>query len=284
MDSMKERIYKVFNASMSGAFEEQLADLDKLNKQLSELSETLDDEITRSLESYREHFAVKMVYLSNSIEGSTLTEGDTADVLSGKLLPDRPDKEQLAARGIAAGMEFAAKRIDRTDNLTEDFIKDIHEITAQDLDTGVRGVYRNTPVFIRGSDVVPSSAVGMREHMADLVYAYNNSTLHSIWKASAFHMLFENIHPFADGNGRTGRNLLNFMLMKAGYPPISLRNNTQHHYLDALKQWQLDDDSKPFFEQVVDLVKTELKAKVDIIQESKESLQKLAEIENGEVS
>jgi Fic family protein len=279
MDTLKERIYKIFNVPVESAFESLMNKIDEANERFLELSASINDDIQQSLDSYKEHFLVKMVFLSNSIEGSTLTMGDTAEVLDGKLLPGRPDKEQLAARGIAGGMEFVAKRVRRSDQLLEDFIKDVHEITSQDLESRVRGVYRSTPVYFKGSDMVSPNAVVMRECMADLVYAYNNSRLHPIWKAAAFHMLFENIHPFIDGNGRTGRNLLNFMLMKAGYPPISPRNNTQHHYLDALRQWQVCDDPKPFFEQIIDLIGDEIKTKEGIILEGKASQEKLAEID-----
>ncbi|MDR1014022.1 MAG: Fic family protein [Coriobacteriales bacterium] len=169
----------------------------------------------------------------------------------------------------AGAIEFVIKRVAREGELTEDSIEDVHEITTQDLEGRVRGVYRNTPVYIRGSDTVPPSAVTARECMADLVYAYNGSLLHPIWKATAFHVLFENIHPFMDGNGRTGRNLLNFMLIKSGYPPISPRNDRQHHYLDALRQWQVRDNPEPFFRQIIDLVNEEITTRTEIIVEGK---------------
>jgi Fic family protein len=267
MDGIKERVYTIFNHPIEHAFEALIGEIDDANRQFLELNEWVDDDIQQSLDSYQEHFIVNMVFLSNNIEGSTLSLGDTADVLDGRLLPNSPNKEQLAARGIAAGMEFVTKRVQRVDELSEDFIKDVHEITTQDLEARVRGVYRNTPVYIRGTDTVPPSAAVARGCMADLVYAYNGSCLHPIWKASAFHMLFENIHPFIDGNGRTGRNLLNFMLMKSGYPPISPRNNTQHHYLDALRQWQVRDDPEPFSKQIIDLLGEEIQTRKGIILE-----------------
>jgi Fic family protein len=64
----------------------------------------------------------------------------------------------------------------------------------------------------------------------------NNSKLHSLVLASAFHHKFEKIHPFSDGNGRTGRMIMNYILMRNNYPPMIVRKKTRSEYLDSLSK------------------------------------------------
>ncbi|MCL2655092.1 MAG: Fic family protein [Coriobacteriia bacterium] len=217
------------------------------------------------LTSYEEAFAVKMSYHSNAIEGSTLTIGDTADVLDGLVLPNKSQREQLAAKGVADGMAYVARELGAGRALSEELIKDIHERTALDIDYALRGVYRQSPVYIRGSEMVPPNWESVRELMADLIYQYNASDAGPLYRAIAFHVAFENIHPFQDGNGRTGRNILNFMLVQQGLPPVALRYDKEHSYTNALQAWQVSHDKAPFTEQVVSSLRSELDERIRIM-------------------
>ena len=88
---------------------------------------------------------------------------------------------------------------------------------------------------------------------------------HPIIKASAFHAMFENIHPFADGNGRTGRQILNMMLMQEGYRPIAIKHDAGRTYAEHLEQWQVHDDPMPLLETIVDCVDHEQSAVADLV-------------------
>ena len=69
--------------------------------------------------------------------------------------------------------------------------------------------------------------------------AVNGSKDHPILKAAGFHAMFENIHPFTDGNGRTGRQILNLMLMAAGYRPVAIKHDAGRSYGKVWKHGRL---------------------------------------------
>jgi len=266
MDTLRECIYQDF-ALEPEDFSVASEELANLIMQYRDLIVQMDTAGITSLglASYDEAFVVKMSYHSNAIEGSTLTIGDTADVLDGLVLPNKSQSEQLAAKGVADGMEYIARELKTGRALSEDLIKDIHERTALDIDYALRGVYRQAPVYIRGSEMIPPNWESVRELMADLVYQYEASELNNIYKAIAFHVAFENVHPFQDGNGRTGRNVLNFMLLQQGLPPVALRYDKEHSYTNALQAWQVSRDKKHFIVQVIHNLRSELEERVKII-------------------
>lgn len=87
-----------------------------------------------------------------------------------------------------------------------------------------------------------------------LVAAADGGDAHPILRAAGFHAMFENIHPFADGNGRTGRQILNMMLMQAGYEPIVIKHDAGRTYVGRLEQWQAYDNPAPLLGTVANCV------------------------------
>jgi Fic family protein len=263
MDTLHENIYQDFQNEPLG-FAALIDEIAGLAKSYHSLFGQIGIS-SRGLKSYDEAFVVKMSYHSNAIEGSTLTLGDTADVLDGLVLSSKSQREQLAAKGVADGMEYVLRELSAGRDISEDLIKDIHERTALDIDYATRGVYRTSPVYLRGSETVPPNWESVRELMGDLLYQYEHSSLSPLYKAIAFHVNFENIHPFQDGNGRAGRNVLNFMLMQQGLVPIALRFDKEHSYTSALQAWQVSCERMPFITQVIDNLKSELSERNSIL-------------------
>ena len=106
---------------------------------------------------------------------------------------------------------------------SESIIKQIHTLVLMDRSED-RSVYRRIPVRIMRAYHIPSNPVLVPEQMENLIAEFaENKKLHPIERAALFHLKFEGIHPFVDGNGRTGRLILNLMLMQAGYTPINVK-------------------------------------------------------------
>lgn len=278
---MQEAIYQAFNlaeseyAGLLDDAENQVA----LLKSLSPLSEY----DLMALQSYDEAFLVRFTYNSAAIEGSTLTLADTELVLEGEFLPSDSSNKRLrdvfAARGIAEGCEFAEAMLETGHALSEEFIKDLHEKTALDCQPRTRGSYRTTAVYIRGSETVPAAAPRVREFMADLVLSYERSHEPTIVKAAAFHAMFEAIHPFQDGNGRTGRILMNYILEQGGYPPIAIKASLRSDYLAALEDWQVRANPVPLIASVARCVAEECQVRREGIEETRAATE-LAERED----
>ena len=192
---------------------EKLAQIDARAERLRSFG-PFSEAMQLSLASYDGDFLVRMAYNSNAIEGSTLTLLETEIVYEGEFVSGKPGRDQIAARGIFEGHAFAQRALEDRRPISEDFIKDLHERTALDLQPRARGSYRNAPALIRASRTVPVGALKIRPCMADLLCDLETyrQAYHPVIVAAWFHAAFERIHPFADGNGRTGRLLLNHML------------------------------------------------------------------------
>lgn len=104
------------------------------------------------------------------------------------------------------------------ERLTEEFI--IEYTYNSNAIEGNTLALRETDMVLRGLTI---DRKPLKDHMEQLLEDYRNHTDHMIFRLARFHIEFEGIHPFIDGNGRTGRLLVNLELMQAGYPPIDIK-------------------------------------------------------------
>ena len=190
------------------------------------------------LERLREEFAVEYTYNSNAIEGNTLTLRETDMVLRGMTVDQKPLKDHLEAVGHKEAFDFVCELVKRNEPLTEWIIRQIHYLVLADKKDD-RGVYRRVPVRIMGAAHEPAQPYLIAPKMEQLLISYAESNEHIITKLARFHIEFEGIHPFIDGNGRTGRLLVNMELMKAGYPPIDIKFTDRVAYYDAFDEYHV---------------------------------------------
>ena len=180
-----------------------------------------------------EEFIIEYTYNSNAIEGNTLTLRETDLVLRGLTIDQKPLKDHMEAIGHKEAFDFVSELVKDNIPISERVIKQIHYLVLADKKED-RGVYRRIPVRIMGAQHEPVQPYLIEPKMEQLLQDFIESTEHIVTKLARFHIEFEGIHPFIDGNGRTGRLLVNLELMKAGYPPIDVKF-TDMRELDGTK-------------------------------------------------
>ncbi len=177
-------------------------------------------------------FMVEYTYNSNAIEGNTLTLRETDMVLKGLTIDQKPLKDHMEAVGHKEAFDYVCELVKEKVPLTEWVIKQIHALVLVDKPQD-RGIYRRVPVRILGAKNEPVQPYLIMSKMEDLLERYLSSEQNIVEKLANFHIEFEGIHPFIDGNGRTGRLIVNLELMKAGYPPIDIKFTDRMRYYNA---------------------------------------------------
>ena len=205
--------------------------IDKKKKELDTRRPLTEGEIAR----LNEEFVVEYTYNTNAIEGNTLTLRETDLVLKGLTIDKKPLKDHMEAVGHKEAFNYVRELVKDNIPLSENIIKQIHFLVLADKKDD-RGVYRRIPVRIMGAAHEPVQPYLIQPKMEQLLIDFKNSNEHIVTKLARFHIEFEAIHPFIDGNGRTGRLLVNLELMKAGYPPIDIK------YIDRLAYYNAFDE------------------------------------------
>lgn len=188
-----------------------------------------------------EEFTVEYTYNSNAIEGNTLTLRETDMVLRGLTIDQKPLKDHMEAVGHKEAFDFVRELVQKQTPLSERVIQQIHYLVLADKRDD-RGVYRRVPIRIMGAQHEPVQPYLIQPKMEQLLASYGESTEHIVTKLARFHFEFEGIHPFIDGNGRTGRLLVNLELMKAGYPPIDIKFTDRLAYYNAFDEYFVKHD------------------------------------------
>ena len=190
------------------------------------------------MERLTEEFIVEYTYNSNAFEENTLTLRETDMVLRGLTIDRKPLKDHMEAVGHKEAFDLVSDLVKDQMPLSESIIKQIHYLVLADKRED-RGVYRRIPVRIMGAKHEPVQPYLIQPKMEQLLAAYRNSTEHIIPRLAWFHIEFEGIHPFINGNGRTGRLLVNLELMKAGYPPIDIKFADRISYYNAFDEYHV---------------------------------------------
>lgn len=241
-------------------YTELFSNIDILKKQVDDLRPLTKGELQR----LQEEFLVEYTYNTNAIEGNTLTLRETALVLEGITIDKKPLKDHLEAVGHKDAFYYVQKLISNKEKFSEGVIKDIHSLVLMDRPED-KGVYRRIPVKILGAFHEPPQPYLVPVQMEQLIAEFDNKDMHPIEAAALFHLQFEGIHPFIDGNGRTGRLLLNFTLMQNGYPPINVKFEDRQRYYQCFDSYYRNNTSKPMVEMVANYISDRLKIYIEIL-------------------
>ena len=219
--------------------ESLLSQIDRKKKELDGKRPLTEGELAR----LNEEFTVEYTYNSNAIEGNTLTLRETDLVLRGLTIDQKPLKDHMEAVGHKEAFDFVTELVKEKCEINERVIKQIHYLVLADKKDD-RGVYRRLPVRIMGAAHEPVQPYLIVPKMEEFLRNYLASEEHIVTKLARFHIEFEGIHPFIDGNGRTGRLLVNLELMKAGYPPIDIKFTDRIAYYNAFDEYHVKHNLK----------------------------------------
>jgi len=204
-------------------------------QKLNELSLKQREELFRQLR-------ISITHHSNAMEGTTLSFGETKELLEhGNTAGDKPISQQLIILGFAKAYDVIIREASNRDNIIDSsFIKDIHAIMFEDaLQVSPQyiskpiGAYRLDERYIKGVDIKLSLPHKISNDIENLLYIHKSNNM-SLLDISEFHILFERIHPFADGNGRVGRLIMAFQAIQNNIIPPLIKNEHRDKYLTVI--------------------------------------------------
>lgn len=248
---------------MNSELKARLRDIDKAKAELDSLRPLA----LNTLASLREKLSLEWTYNSNAIEGNTLTLRETKVVLEGITVGGKSLREHFEAINHRDAILYVEELVATHEPLSEWQIKNIHGLVLKGVDDNEAGRYRRENVVIAGTSTAPPDFLHLNDEMRDLIAWYEAAgQLHAIERASELHTRFVEIHPFVDGNGRTGRLLMNLELMKAGYPPAVIRKEDRLAYYDALDKACVSGDLADITSLVVAAIQRSIDAYRSVLQ------------------
>ena len=182
-----------------------------------------------------------MTYSSNAIEGNHLTLAETHVVLQGITVGGKPLRDHLEAIDHAEAWDAMIQWSQSDEPLTPWLLRSLHALVLCRSQPSEAGQYREVHVAISGSTLIPTDPVAVSGAVDDLFAQWHQSTGHPVAVGAEMHARLMAIHPFVDGNGRTGRLLLNLWLMRHQYLPTLLEPGDRAQYYAAL---QLADEGE----------------------------------------
>ena len=213
-------------------------------------------------EKFIQDFSVKFTYNSQKIEGSTLTLKETANLLLRGIAPNKPINDIKEAE---SHKKIFLDMLDYKKELTLAKILEWHKELMINTKPEIAGKIRNYQVVIGGSKFIPPSATIVKTLLTNFIVWFNNNKIkiHPVELAGLVHLKFVTIHPFADGNGRISRILMNFVLSENNYPLLNIKYDNRNSYYSSLEKAQVKDEEltfiKWFFKEYFNQNKKDLK-------------------------
>lgn len=201
--------------------------------------------------------SIAFAYNSGKIENDNVTYNDTREIFEhdGVTSYTGDLRTLFEIRNSKEANEMFLSAFNQKLPVDEALIKEFQRLLTQNTyDTrryqlGERpGEYKKHD-YVTGKEEIGAVPEDVKEEMDELLEEMQDITEDIVLKAAAyFHVKFENIHPFADGNGRTGRLVMNYILVINGHPPIVIHEEDRKTYYSALESWDTDQDIKPMCE------------------------------------
>jgi len=189
---------------------------------------------TTTINEVYKNFLIDFAFNTTSLEGNTITLSETNKLLKDNLTPKNRTLREIHDLKNTEKVFF--ELINKDEEINLEFIEQIHDKLLENID--VRKGYRthDVRVFKSHFDVTPFPYIKTDINLLLKWYKENKNKLHPFVLAAIFHHKLEKIHPFSDGNGRTGRMLFIYMLSKGGYPPLIIKKSKRSEYLDSMAE------------------------------------------------
>jgi len=242
--------------------------LNNLKKQL-DFYKPFPDEIIKNLDEW---YKVELTYTSNAIEGNTLSRQETALVVEKGITVDgKTITEHLEAINHAKAWDYIQNLKHKSvKEITQQTVFDIHSQILDNIDNSNAGKYRNVPVRIAGSTVVMPNSYKVNILMKNFFRWLHSSNMNMVDLAIIAHYKFVSVHPFTDGNGRTGRLLMNLILMQGGFLSAIIRKEERKDYINAIEKGQLTEDISDYINMMYSSIERSLLIYLESFQPKKE--------------
>lgn len=193
------------------------------------------------------------VYNSNAIENSTLTLKETERILMELEVSRQVSyREVFEAKNLARVIEYTREKSKEID-MSLDLVLFLHKMLLSNINDKVAGRMREAGEYVRVGTFIAAPPQYVGRLMDELFVEYNSDlTSYFLDKIARFHLGFEAIHPFGDGNGRIGRVILNYQLLRLGFPRLTIRDKEKATYYRAFVEFN-DDKKTRTMERVIDL-------------------------------
>lgn len=220
-------------------------------KEFLDKERPLNEGILKKLQNY---LKTEFIYNSNAIEGNTLTLRETDIILQyGVTIKGKSLKEHNEVKGQEYALDFLNDVLKTKESLSVRLIREFHALVLND-DFKNRGKFKQENNIILGDKFQTTPFYQVEEKLQELIDNFLKSKENIVEKVAKFHAEFEKIHPFNDGNGRTGRLLMNLELMKNGYPITIIKNENRNDYYNALEKAQVEFD----YELIIKFIKSSI--------------------------
>ena len=187
----------------------------------------------------------EQVYNSNAIENSTLTIEETEKILL-QIDLDRyiSEREIFEAKNLARVVEYTDTKA-KAKELDAEMILFLHKMLISNISDDIAGRFRVGGEFVRVGNYIAPPPDEIKNKLELIFSEYESDTSKNIVeRISKFHLSFENLHPFCDGNGRIGRTLNNYLLIREGFVAINIRFLDRLKYYEAFKQFDLEGNTE----------------------------------------
>lgn len=194
------------------------------------------------IKKYEEEFIVRFTYNTNAIEGNRLSLRETSMILTENIIPaGATPNDYNEALNSKECYEFIKNY---TGEFNQKFLLKIHGLLTKNTNCKIVGKYRDHDVRISGSDWIPPSFEKIREEMRKIFqwYYFERKKLHPAELGSILHNKLVRLHPFSDGNGRTSRVIMNWILMKNKFPLFYVELRDKIHYYEAIEEGDKGND------------------------------------------